>query len=220
MSVRSRFAPLRNSRFRLLFLATAASGIGNWLAIIALGLDMYDRTHSGWWVGELCFANIVPGGLHRPPARAARRPALAQAADDRLRPRAGSPCSQRCRSRTRPARSSCWPSSAGIGNAFFRPAVLAGVPNLVSRASSALRTRCSSSSTGRRRRSGRCSAALLVAASGPHLAYVVNAATFAFSAAARRRSSPGTCCRASARSAAASGRTCRRGLPWCAIHAR
>ena len=64
------------------------SGIGNWLAVVALQVDVYDRTHSGWWVGALLVANILPGGLPRPAARAARRPALAEGADDRLRRRA------------------------------------------------------------------------------------------------------------------------------------
>ena len=33
--------------FRSLFLATAASGIGTYLALIALIVDVYDRTESG-----------------------------------------------------------------------------------------------------------------------------------------------------------------------------
>src|SRR5919202_3980163 len=56
----SRFGLLRESRFRLLFLATAGSGIGNWLAVIALQVDVYDRTHSGWWVAALLVATILP----------------------------------------------------------------------------------------------------------------------------------------------------------------
>ena len=40
--------------------ATFASGIGNWLALIALQIDGFDRTHSGWWVGALLIANILP----------------------------------------------------------------------------------------------------------------------------------------------------------------
>ena len=47
----SRLVLLRHSRFRLLFVATFASGIGNWLAVVALQVDVYDRTQSGWWVG-------------------------------------------------------------------------------------------------------------------------------------------------------------------------
>ena len=72
---------------------------------------------------------------------------------------------------------------AGIGNAFFRPAVLAGLPNLVPEselsAANALLQLVDWISTAL----GPVIGALLVAASGPHLAYIVNAVTFAFSAA-------------------------------------
>ena len=127
----SRLALLRHSRFRLLFVATFASGIGNWLAVIALQVDVYDRTHSGL-VGRRPARRQHPArGLPRPAARAARRPLLPQGADDRLRsrPARGLRCAavhavrRRGRSRSLPL--------AGIGNAFFRPAVLAGLPNLV-----------------------------------------------------------------------------------------
>ena len=45
LQLRSRFALLRNSRFRLLFLATFASGVGNWLAVIALQVDLIRKEH-------------------------------------------------------------------------------------------------------------------------------------------------------------------------------
>jgi len=51
---------LRHRRFRLLFAATFGSGFGNWLAVIALQVDVYDRTHSGWWVAALLVVNILP----------------------------------------------------------------------------------------------------------------------------------------------------------------
>src|SRR5712691_11478006 len=60
LGLRRRLALLRESRFRLLFLATFASGLGNWLAVVALQIDVYDRTHSGWWIGALLVANILP----------------------------------------------------------------------------------------------------------------------------------------------------------------
>jgi MFS family permease len=181
MSVHSRFVPLHNSRFRLLFLATAASGIGNWLAIIALGLDMYDRTHSGWWVGELMFANIVPaifiGLLLGPLVDRLSRKRLMIASDlCRLGVFAALPFADT------PSAIVLLAVVAGIGNAFFRPAVLAGVPNLVPAselsASNALLQLVDWTATAL----GPVLGALLVAASGPHLVYVVNAATFAFSA--------------------------------------
>src|SRR5260221_11477517 len=60
LGLRRRLTLLRDTRFRLLFFATFASGLGNWLAVVALQIDVYDRTHSGWWVGALLVANILP----------------------------------------------------------------------------------------------------------------------------------------------------------------
>ena len=51
---------LANSRFRLLFFATLAPGSETGCAVIALQVDVYDRTHSGWWVGGVLIANILP----------------------------------------------------------------------------------------------------------------------------------------------------------------
>src|SRR6185436_1983355 len=71
---------------------------------------------------------------------------------------------------------------AGIGNAFFRPAVLAGVPNLVAPSelstANALLQLVEWGTTA----IGPLVGGLLVAAAGPHLAYEVNAGTFALSA--------------------------------------
>src|SRR5207244_941674 len=71
---------------------------------------------------------------------------------------------------------------AGIGNAFFRPAVLAGLPNLVDDedlpAANALLQLVEWTTTA----AGPIAGGALVAAAGPHLAYWVNAGTFAFSA--------------------------------------
>src|SRR4051794_15521356 len=52
---------LRHARdFRLVFLATLGSGIGTWLAVVALTVDVYDRTHSGSWVSALLMADFLP----------------------------------------------------------------------------------------------------------------------------------------------------------------
>jgi MFS family permease len=179
-NARSRFAPLANSRFRLLFLATAASGIGNWLAIIALGLDMYDRTHSGWWVGELSFAAILPAvfiGLLLGPLvdRLSRKRLMIMSDLVRLAVFAALPFADT------PGAIVVLAAVAGIGTAFFRPAVLAGLPNLVPEselgAANALLQLVDWTATAL----GPLLGGVLVAASGPHLAYVVNAATFAVS---------------------------------------
>ena len=181
-------------------------GIGNWLAVIALAVDVYDRTHSGWWVGELLIANILPavfiGLLLGPLVDRLSRKGLMIASDlGRLARVRGAAVRGLA-----PARSSCSPSwRASATRSSVRPCS-PGLPNLVpaselSAANALLQlvdwTTTALGPLARRR----CSSA----ASGPHLAYVVNAVTFAFSAAPRRRSSRRACSRASARSAAATG---------------
>ena len=179
--LRSRLALLRNSRFRLLFLATFASGLGNWLAVIALQVDVYDRTHSGWWVGGLLIANILPavfiGLLFGPLVDRLSRKGLMIASDlGRLGVFAALPFVNSAAGIVALA------AVAGIGNGFFRPAVLAGLPNLVSPAelagANSLMQLADASTTAL----GPLLGGALVAASGPDLAYAVNAVTFAFSA--------------------------------------
>src|SRR4051812_32876998 len=46
--------------FGLLALATLASGLGTWLAFVALTVDVYDRTHSATWVSALFIADFLP----------------------------------------------------------------------------------------------------------------------------------------------------------------
>src|SRR5262249_59628268 len=125
--LRLRSALLRNSRFRLLFLATATSGIGNWLAVIALQVDVYDRTHSGWWVGALLIANILPavfiGLLLGPLVDRLSRKWLMIASDvGRLAVFLVLPFA------TSAAEGVGLAVVARGGDAFFRPAGLAGLP--------------------------------------------------------------------------------------------
>jgi MFS transporter, DHA3 family, macrolide efflux protein len=177
-----RAAVLRNARFRLLFFANLASALGTWLALIALQVDVYDRTHSGWWVGALLIANLIPsiflGLLFGPLVDRLSRKGLMIASDlGRLvvfcvLPFAGSATAIVALSVV-----------AGIGNAFFRPAVLAGVPNLVSDEdlpdANAILQLVEWGATA----IGPLAGGVLTASSGPHLAYWVNAVTFALSAA-------------------------------------
>ena len=183
LGVHDRLALLRNARFRLLFVATFASG-----SALAGG----DRAHRrrvrphalGWWVGELLIANILPavfiGLLFGPLVDRLSRKWLMIASDlGRLAVFAAAAVRELGRRDRR-----CSRSIAGIGNAFFRPAVLAGVYRTsLPRRSSRPQTRSSRSSTGRRPRSGRCSAESSSPPPGPNLAYWVNAVTFGFSAA-------------------------------------
>jgi MFS family permease len=171
----------RNSRFRRLFFANLASGIGTWLALVALQVDVYDRTHSGWWVGALLIANLLPsiflGLLFGPLVDRLSRKGLMIGSDlGRLLvfcvlPFAGSATAIVALSVV-----------AGVGNAFFRPAVLAGVPNLVSDEelpdANAILQLVEWGSTAL----GPLVGGALAAASGPDLAYWVNAVTFGVSA--------------------------------------
>jgi MFS family permease len=177
----SRLALLRHSRFRLLFLATFASGIGNWLAVVALQVDVYDRTHSGWWVGALLVANVLPAvvlGLVLGPLvdRFSRKGLMIGSDLGRLAVFAALPFTHSALATVILA------AAAGIGNAFFRPAVLAGLPNLVDDddlpAANALLQLVEWTTTA----AGPLVGGAIVAAAGPDLAYWVNAATFAFSA--------------------------------------
>ena len=177
----NRAAVLANRQFRLLFVANLTSGVGTWLALIALQVDVYDRTHSGWWVGALLIANLVPsialGLLFGPLVDRLSRKWL-MVASDLLR--LGAFC-------LLPFASSATEIVglaviAGIGNAFFRPAVLAGLPNHVSDSelpdANAILQLVEWGSTAL----GPLLGGILVAASGPGLAYWVNAVTFAVSA--------------------------------------
>ncbi len=177
-----RAAVLRNPSFRLLFSANLASGLGTWIALIALQVDVYDRTHSGWWVGALLIANLVPtialGLLLGPLVDRLSRKWLMVASDlGRLAVFAVLPFAANATQIIGLA------VIAGVGNAFFRPAVLAGVPNLVSDDelpdANAILQLVEWGSTAL----GPLLGGVLLAASGTHLAYWVNAVTFAVSAA-------------------------------------
>jgi MFS family permease len=177
-----RLAVLQGVEFRRLFAANLASGIGNWLALLALQVDVYDRTHSGWWVGALLTANIVPGiavGLLLGPIvdRMSRKLLMVASDLGRLAVFAALPFVDSTAAIVGLA------LIAGIGTAIFRPAVLAGVPNLVSDddlpTANALLQFVEWGSTV----VGSLIGGAIVAASGPDLAYWTNAVTFAVSAA-------------------------------------
>ncbi len=176
-----RLALLRNRRFRLLFVATFGSGLGNWLAVIALQVDVYDRTHSGWWVGDLLIVNILPAvfiGLLLGPLvdRLSRKGLMVGSDLCRLVVFSALPFA------TSAGTIVVLAAVAGIGSGFFRPAVLAGVPNLVSDSELGTANTLLQMIDWTTTAVGPLVGGVLVAASGPHLAYEVNAATFAISA--------------------------------------
>jgi len=174
---------LRSSRsFRLLFSSTLVSGLGTWIAVIALSVDVWDRTSSGVWVSALLIADFLPavaiGLLLGPLVDRLSRKNLLVGAD-----------------LTRIAvfvlltfAVEAWQIVAlaflaGVASGFARPAAYAGLPNLVApemlpRANSLLRTADQLTITF-----GTLLGGIVVAASGPDLAYALNAASFAVSAA-------------------------------------
>lgn len=179
--LRRRLTLLGNSRFRLLFFATFGSGLGSWLAVIALQVDVYDRTHSGWWMGALLVGNILPavflGLLAGPLVDQLSRKGLMIVSDiGRLAVFASLPFVHTAGGIVALA------VVAGIGTAFFRPAVLAGVPNLVSDAELGEANALLQLVEWLTVALGPLAGGAIVALSGPHLAYWINAATFAFSA--------------------------------------
>ena len=128
----SRLGLLRRSpSFGYLFLATAGSSFGTYLAAIALILQIRDLTGSGVWVAALLIADFLPIVVDRLPPWTSRRPALAAMAHDRVRPRA----LRRVRGaavRRQPGGDRwCLPAFTGVATGFFFPAANAAIPNLV-----------------------------------------------------------------------------------------
>jgi MFS family permease len=152
------------------------------MAAIALTIDVFDRTGSGKWVGALLIADLLPivlVALLLGPLvdRWSRRGLLiasdlARCAVFCLLPFAGSPTAIVALA-----------FLAGIATGVFRPAVYAGMPNLVDddelpAANSLLQAVENIAWTV-----GPVLGGILVAARGPDLAYWLNAATFLVSAA-------------------------------------
>jgi MFS family permease len=172
----------REPSFRSLFLATLGSGLGTWLALVALQIDVLRRTHSPIWMSALLIADILPMllvGLVAAPLvdRLSRRSLMIGA--DLVR------FGVFCALPFAPDATTIVALAAVIGTAtgFFRPAVYAGLPNLVAdedlpRANSLLQMIDNSTWA-----IGSLAGGALVAARGPDLAYWINAVTFLVSAA-------------------------------------
>jgi MFS family permease len=180
--VRRQLSLLRTaSGFRLLFFATLGSSLGTLLATVALVIDVKDRTDSGPWVGALMFVEFLPAvavGLFFGPYL------------DRLPRRGVMIVSDLVRFAvfcTLPFASSAGTivalaGIAGFTTGFFRPAVYAGLPNLVredelARANSLIQTSENISWAVAPILGG-----ALVAVTSPDTAYWVNAASFLISA--------------------------------------
>jgi MFS family permease len=170
------------SGFRLLFGATLASGLGTWIAVVALTVDVYDRTHSAEWVSALLIADFLPAviiGLFFGPLldRLSRRRLMIVSDLVRVAVFAALPFA------TSPSGIVLLAGTAGFATGFFRPAVFAGLPNLVSgsdlpEANSLLRSVEYLTTTV-----GTLLGGTIAALSGPDAAYWLNAVSFLASAA-------------------------------------
>ena len=170
------------SSFRLLFSAALGSGIGTWLATIALTVDVYDKTHSASWVSALMIAAFVPTifvglALGSMVDRLSRWGLMISADVVRCGIFLALPFIDSALVIVALA------GLAGFANAFFRPAVLAGVPNLVADEDVTAANALLVSSEYAAISIGPIAGGALVAAFGTAPAYWLNAATFLLSAA-------------------------------------
>jgi MFS family permease len=176
----AQLTPLRLPGFRNLFFATLCSSAGTLLAAVALAVDIQQRTNSGPWVAAVFIVEFLPtvvvGLLLGPLLDRLERRSLMIAADAvRIGVFVALPF----------APSAAWvvglAAVAGLATGFFRPAVYAGVPNLVPdeelpRANALLQGVENLSWAV-----GPIVGGILTAASGPSAAYAINAASFVVS---------------------------------------
>jgi MFS family permease len=178
-----RLSPLRRNRgFALLFWATAGSAVGTYLAALALSVDVFDRTGSGAWLAALLIADFLPVvviGLTLGPLvdRLSRRGLMIGADLVRAGVFVALPFVDR------PGMIVALAAVNGVATGFFRPAVWAGLPNLVRESERERATSLLSTVEHLAWMVGPIVAGVLLAVSGPALAYWVNAVTFLLSAA-------------------------------------
>ena len=168
--------------FRLLALATVASAFGTWLAFVALTIDVYDRTGSAVWVSALLIADFLPAiviGIaasslvdRLPRRRLMIASDLARVAIFVVLPFA-----------SEPGVIVALAAAAGFATGFFRPALYAGLPNLLSDEDLAHGNSLLQTIENVAWALGPVLGGVLVAATGPDAAYWINAVTFLVSAA-------------------------------------
>jgi DHA3 family macrolide efflux protein-like MFS transporter len=167
--------------FRLLFVATFGSSLGTWMANVALTVDVEQRTNSTWWVSALLIVSFLPSvvvGLAAGPLidRLSRKRLMVIADVTRLLVFCAVPFVGNALSIVVLA------AVAGLANAFFRPAALAGVPNLVSDADLAYGTSLLQGTDWIGLFAGSIIGGAIISAWSPDPVYWINAATFLFSA--------------------------------------
>jgi MFS family permease len=171
----------RPGGFRLLFAATLGSGLGTWMATIALTADLTARTESPWWVSLLFVVTFLPSvivGLVAGPVidRRSRKRLIVNADLVRLVVFAGLVFVHT------PAAIIVLAAVAGFANSFFRPAVLAGVPNLLDDEDLAHGTSLLQATDWAAAAVGPVLGGLIVSVWSADVVYWINAATFLFSA--------------------------------------
>jgi MFS family permease len=180
--IRRQASLLRSApHFRLLFLAAFGSGIGTMLAVIALVVDVYDRTESGGWVAALLVADFLPtiviGLLLGPLVDRFSRKRLMIGADlVRLAAFVALPFAGGAGTIVALA------AVVGFANGFFRPASYAGMPNLVEDADLPHANSLFQAADNATWMLGPLVGGVLLAAWGTDVPYVINAATFLLSA--------------------------------------
>ena len=173
---------IRRARdFRLLFIAAVGSGLGTRLAVMALMVDVWDRTHSGKWVAALLVTDFVPiiviglllGSFVD---RFSRRRLMI--ASDLLR--LGVFCALPFA--TSATMVVVLAGIAGFATGFFRPAVYAGLPNLVADDDLPNANGLFQAAENLTWMLGPLLGGVLLSFSTPDIAYRFNAATFLVSA--------------------------------------
>lgn len=173
----AQLTPLRLPGFRNLFFATLASSAGTLIAAVALAIDIQDRTNSGPWVAAVVVVEFLPtvvvGLLLGPLLDRLERRSLMIAADAvRVGVFVALPFAPNAATVVALA------AVAGLATGFFRPAVYAGIPNLVPDAEL---PRANALLQGIENLSwavGPLVGGALTAAAGPSAAYTINAASF------------------------------------------
>ena len=171
----------REPNYRRLFLATLGSGAGTWLALVALEVDIWSRTHSSGWIAALLIADMLPtfaiGILVGPLIdRLSRRRLMVSADLVRFGVFAALPFT------TSAAQIVALAAVAGIATGFFRPAAYAGLPNLVKDEDLPSANALLQTVDNLTWALGSLAGGALVAASGVDAAYWINACTFLISA--------------------------------------
>ena len=151
------------------------------MATIALAQDVKDRTGSTWWVSALFIVTFLPSivvGLAAGPLidRLSRKRLVIAADLARMAVFGALPFVGSAAGILGLA------AVAGVANSFFRPAVLAGVPNLLAEDDLAHGTALLQATDWAAATLGSVVGGELTSAFGPHVVYWINAGTFVFSA--------------------------------------